>query len=429
MHSICKQLYVQDTPVNVFMNQIDADLVLSLCNSALPPSDLLMFNAENESPAFLRSWLSYRGVRPSPDDDLLPAQTTHDMHVKRNSPPMVGFTDFDVREPSLEFLRVWLSWFGLGSDSEKPRAWWNARATEVQELRRSVEDHSGKHLQMQWSSLVDIQRQMDKVVNFVVCSGAALAKQDWVQPPEQAPPEAIFTKYKDAIETIKEKWDHPLEQAPPDAIFAKYKDVPETKKKSKKKWKKHEKDLEKMTYASQIDVKKILAGAFNMAVVVAPLFYEPGKGLTLDRVTDLKKNATKYYDKNTLKDEEGRAKVLADFKKNVDPKLAASSISKALDMGGLSAISGAAGVLAGQALKKGGVLDAKDLKKAARKTPNSLENMAARFAMGFLVDQSKKPEVVPTEPANVQPANDTLPEVVPTNPEGEPTVKPANEPN
>ena len=36
MHSVCMDLYKRDSPVNVFMNQIDADLVLSLCRQALP---------------------------------------------------------------------------------------------------------------------------------------------------------------------------------------------------------------------------------------------------------------------------------------------------------------------------------------------------------------------------------------------------------
>jgi hypothetical protein len=391
MHSICQQLYVQDTPVNVFMNQINADLVLSLCNAALPPaSDLLMFNAENESPSFLRSWLNYRGVKASADDDLLAAQATHDMHVKRNSPPMIGFTDFNIREPSLDFLRIWLSWFGLGSDVERPRAWWNARATEVQELRRSVEEDQGvDHMRMQWSALVDMQRQVDKVVNFVVCSGAVLAKQQWKSAPAQAPTQASTQPLTQA----------PYAQAAPDTIFGKYKDVPEKKKKKKKKndkkWKKHEKDLEKMTYASQIDVKKVLAGAFNMAVVVAPLFYEPGKGLTLDRVKGIKTGVTTFVDKHDFKTEEGRANALNELKSvqnSVDPKLAEAGISKALKMGGLSSIAGAAGTLAGQALSKGQL----NFKEAADKTPKSLENLMARFAMNFLVDQTQAvPEVVP----------------------------------
>ena len=363
MHSICQQLYVQDTPVNVFMNQIDPDLVLSLCNAALPASDLLMFDADKESPAFLRTWLKYRGVKPAADDELLAAQATRDMHAKRNSPAMTGFTDFDVREPSLEFLKIWLSWFGLGSKRERPRSWWNRRAAEVQALRRSVRDHSDTHLRMQWSSLVDMQRQMDKVVNFVVCSGAELAKQDWGEP------------------TVGGR-----ENTSEDVVFSKYKDEPAKKKKNKKKWKKHQKDLEVMTYASQIDVKKVLAGAFNMAVVVAPLFYDPKKGVTLDRVEGMKNKVAEYVSEHSIRDEKGRAEVLNDFKTlkdSVDPAIVSAGVSKALRMGGLGPISGAAGTLAGQALKTGQL----NFHEAAAYTPKNLENLVARFAMGFLVNQ------------------------------------------
>jgi hypothetical protein len=369
MHSICQQLYVQDTPVNVFMNQIDPDLVLSLCNAALPASNLLMFDADKESPAFLRTWLKYRGVKPAADDGLLAAQATRDMHAKRNSPAMTGFTDFDVREPSLEFLKIWLSWFGLGSNRERPRSWWNRRATEVQALRRSVRDHSGAHLRMQWSSLVDMQRQMDKVVNFVVCSGAALAKQEWGEP--------LVGGREDSEESV---------EASEDVVFSKYKDEPEKKKRNKKKWKKHQKDLEVMTYASQIDVKKVLAGAFNMAVVVAPLFYDPKKGVTLDRVEGMKNKVVTYVKDHSIRDEKGRAEILEDIKSlkdNVDPGVASASVSKALKLGGLGPISGAAGTLAGQALSTGEL----NFNQAAQHTPNNLENLLARFAMGFLVNQ------------------------------------------
>ena len=56
MHSVCKDLYKRDSPVNVFMNQIDPDLVLSLCSQALPPDGLSLFDPSEESPDFLRVW-------------------------------------------------------------------------------------------------------------------------------------------------------------------------------------------------------------------------------------------------------------------------------------------------------------------------------------------------------------------------------------
>jgi hypothetical protein len=137
-------------------------------------------------------------------------------------------------------------------------------------------------------------------------------------------------------------------------------------------------------------------------VVVAPLFYEPGKGLTLDRVRGIKTGVTKFYDESKFRTQEDRAAAFEKLKtmqSSVDPKLAEAGISKALKMGGLSSIAGAAGTLAGQALSKGQL----NFKEAADKTPKSLENLMARFAMNFLVDQTQAvPDDVPADvPAGV----------------------------
>lgn len=366
MHSVCQQLYVQGSPVNVFMNQIDANLVLSLCNSALPPSSWLLFNPDEESPKFLKKWLAYRGVKPT--NSKLSEQVKEDMHAKRNSPSMTGFVDFDVAEASVDFLRIWLSWFGLGSNRERSRGWWEKHAREAQDIRRSVEDHSEQHLRMQWRALVDMQKQMDLMVNAVVCSGAALAKESWDAEPEILPHEA--------------------------GVFAKYKDAPQTKKKNKKKWAKHAKELEVMTYASQINVKKLLASAFNMAVVAAPLFYEPKKGLTLDRVKSIKKEVSEYYDRADFKSSEGRSQALADLQSRIDSNLAGSGVTQALKLAGMSEIAESAGFIAGHAIAGEPV----DYYKASAKTPSSFGNTAAQLAVKALAPEPvKKPETTVEE--------------------------------
>jgi hypothetical protein len=366
MHSVCQQLYVQGSPVNVFMNQIDANLVLSLCNSALPPSSWLLFNPDEESPKLLKQWLAYRGVKPH--NSNLSEQVKEDMHAKRNSPSMTGFVDFDVEEASVDFLRIWLSWFGLGSNRERSRAWWVKHAREAQEVRRSVEDHSEKHLRMQWRALVDMQKQMHLMVNAVVCSGAALAKESWAKEPEVLSAEP--------------------------GVFAKYKDEPQVKKKNKKQWAKHAKELEVMTYASQIDVKKLLASAFNMAVVAAPLFYDPKKGLTLERVKTIKKEVSEYYDKADFKSSGGRSKALADLQSRIDPKLAGSGVTQAFKLAGMAEIAAAAGVILGDAFAGKPV----DYYKASAKTPSSFGNTAAQLAVKALAPEpAKKPKTTVEE--------------------------------
>lgn len=364
MHSVCQQLYVQGSPVNVFMNQIDANLVLSLCNSALPPSSWLLFDPDGESNKFLKQWLAYRGVKPV--NSKLSEQVKEDMHAKHNSPPMTGFVDFDVEDASVDFLRIWLSWFGLGSNRERSRGWWEKKAREAQEVRRSVEDHSEQHLRMQWSALVDMQKQMDLMVNAVVCSGAALARESWNTEPEV------------------------LAKEP--GVFAKYKDAP--KKKNKKKWAKHAKEMEIMTYASQIDVKKTLAAAFNMAVVAAPLFYDPNKGLTLDRVKKIKKEVSDYSEKSDFRSSEGRAKALADLQSRIDSKLASTGVTQALKLAGMSEIAASAGFIAGHAIAGKPV----DYYKASAKTPSSLGNTVAQLGVRALAPEPvQKPKTTVEE--------------------------------
>ena len=178
MHSVCRDLYKRDSPVNVFMNQVDPDLVLSLCTAAQLPRGMLLFSPEKESSALLRDWLVYRGVQPAEEDSDLVAQVMHDMEEKGNSPAMIGFTKFDVGSASKEFLRIWLSWFGVGSDVKQSRKWWQERARHVQNLRLSTQDRSGEHMRMQWKFLAESQQRTHQMVKFVVCSGAALARPD-----------------------------------------------------------------------------------------------------------------------------------------------------------------------------------------------------------------------------------------------------------
>ena len=215
MHSVCKQLYVHNTPVNVFMNQVDPDLVLSLCNSALPPSDLLLFNPEEESAQFLRGWLAYRGVLASDDEKNLAQQATADMHKRRNSPSITGFVDFDVREASDDFLRVWMSWFGLGSKQKRSRRWWEKHVLQTQKLRKSLKGDS----KLQWSALVELQRKIDQMVNFVVCSGAVLAQEGWAE----------------EVGGKEEEMDEIKQDSEEDAVFAKYADEPVQKLKKRNK--------------------------------------------------------------------------------------------------------------------------------------------------------------------------------------------------
>jgi hypothetical protein len=387
MHSVCKQLYVRNTPVNVFMNRVDPDVVLSLCNAALPPSDLLLFNPREESPKFLRQWLSYRGVLASVDDNFLAQQATADMHAKHNSPSITGFVDFDVRDASDDFLRVWMSWFGLGSKQKRSRRWWEKHAKRAQNLRKSVKGQAESRVQ--WSALVEMQRKIDQMVNFVVCSGAVLAQESWA--------EEVGGK-EDEIENNEEE----------DAVFAKYADEPvkKLKKKNRKKWKRHERKLEAMSYASQIDAKKILAGLMNVGFVALPIFYqqaktdekgtiiEPGK-FTLDKPTALKKEISNYYEElQKYQVAEGDSKRPAHFKEKVgkmiddvrvrtDPVISQELLKIGLDAGGVPNAY-ALSVLGKQFIESGGITNTKQI---ARGVDNSTETLAAQLVTGLITKE------------------------------------------
>lgn len=340
MHSVCRDMYKRDSPVNVFMNQIDPDVVMSLCMAALPPEGLFLFDPEKESPELLREWLAYRGVDPLDDDSQLAEQVAEDMRDRRNSPSISGFANFDVANASTQFLKLWLSWFGVGSQTKQKRGWWETLAREVQALRRNVQERGSGHLRMQWKSLVDAQRTMDRMMNFVVCSGAALAQEEW---------------RSKRLRRSAMRNTSPTSAASGETVFAKYKDVkPLSKKKLKKRWKKHERDLETVSFMSLIDAKKALSTLLQASVVVAPLFIKDGK-ITTEKVDALKTRALNYkkkLDKNlTFREKANQFK--SDFTESLDMNLMSKVAKAGLGTLGLGSDAAILSTLARQVLTKG----------------------------------------------------------------------------
>lgn len=266
MHSLCKDLYKRDSPVNVFMNQVDPNVVLSLCTAALPPPNMLLFDPKKEKPALLREWLVYRGVQPSAEDSELVEQVMQNMKEKRNSPAMIGFADFDIQNASTQFLKIWLSWFGVGSDSKQSRQWWEEKAQHLQAVsvstRGQSNEHLHEHLRMQWKALVDWQQEIDHMVRFVVCSGAELARQEW--------------KAKRLARQV----------AGGDDVLVK----PLSAKKFQKRWTQHERDLTATSYASQMNTKILIGIMLNAAIAASPLFVDEQGKLTPDKMVGVATN-------------------------------------------------------------------------------------------------------------------------------------------
>lgn len=265
MHSLCKDLYKRDSPVNVFMNQVDPNVVLSLCTAALPPPNMLLFDPKKEKPALLREWLVYRGVQPSAEDSELVEQVMQNMKEKRNSPAMIGFADFDIQNASTQFLKIWLSWFGVGSDSKQSRQWWEEKAQQLQAVSVSTrgQSHEHEHLRMQWKALVDSQQEIDHMVQFVVCSGAELARQEW-------------KAKRLARQAAAGGEDVPVK--------------PLSAKKIQKRWKQHERDLTATSYASQTNTKILIGIMLNAAMAASPLFVNEQGKLTPDKMIGVATN-------------------------------------------------------------------------------------------------------------------------------------------
>jgi hypothetical protein len=212
---------------------------------------MLLFNPKKEKPALLREWLVYRGVQPSGEDSELVDQVMKNMKEKRNSPAMIGFADFDIQNASTQFLKIWLSWFGVGSDGKQSREWWEEKAHQLQ----TVSVQSNEHLRMQWKALVDSQQEIDHMVRFVVCSGAELARQEWKA-------KRLARQAAAGGEDVSVK--------------------PLSAKKIEKRWKQHERDLTATSYASQINTKRLIGLMVNAALAASPLFVDEAGKLSPD---------------------------------------------------------------------------------------------------------------------------------------------------
>jgi hypothetical protein len=227
---------------------------------------MLLFDPKKEKPALLREWLVYRGVQPSAEDSELVEQVMQNMKEKRNSPAMIGFADFDIQNASTQFLKIWLSWFGVGSDSKQSRQWWEEKAQHLQAVsvstRGQSNEHLHEHLRMQWKALVDWQQEIDHMVRFVVCSGAELARQEW--------------KAKRLARQV----------AGGDDVLVK----PLSAKKFQKRWTQHERDLTATSYASQMNTKILIGIMLNAAIAASPLFVDEQGKLTPDKMVGVATN-------------------------------------------------------------------------------------------------------------------------------------------
>jgi len=99
------------------------------------PNDVL-FNPYEEDDELIQSWMQYRHV--TPDIDQREA-VINDMLLNKNQPPFSEFREFAPDRVSKDFLRAWLSWFGIGLSPTDPLEKWQALCRRVIELETSTE--------------------------------------------------------------------------------------------------------------------------------------------------------------------------------------------------------------------------------------------------------------------------------------------------
>jgi hypothetical protein len=81
--------------------------------------EFIEFNPLHEQSSLLREWLIYRGFTM----DQIPSepQTLALEEIQRNGRPFAGFDGFDPNDASDEFLRIWLSWYGVSEPASASR--------------------------------------------------------------------------------------------------------------------------------------------------------------------------------------------------------------------------------------------------------------------------------------------------------------------
>lgn len=68
----------------------------------------VLFNPFEENDTLIQKWARYRSI-PTADRDIV----MQDMLRSGNKPPFADFRDFSVSDVSADFLKLWLSWFGI----------------------------------------------------------------------------------------------------------------------------------------------------------------------------------------------------------------------------------------------------------------------------------------------------------------------------
>ena len=164
----------------------------------------------------------------------------------------------------------------------------------------------------------------------------------------------------------------------------------------KRRWINHERKMEAMTYASQIDLKKVMAGLMNVGFVALPIFYDPKKNeLNLEQPKLMKQSLEKYYNHIKTLQVKGenatlsqqKDEVLKDFRSKLDPRLSQDLLKIGLQASGVPNADALA-QLGRQVIESGAITDPSKISRAVDK---STETLAAQLMLNAMLNK-KEPE-------------------------------------
>jgi hypothetical protein len=156
-----------------FLSKIHVESLGILCPRLNVNKNLVPFEPANESAELLQAWLRYRGfsnseVRQWTDDKLI-VESNKDLRENGNSPTFSGFIQFNPDTASTQFLKLWLSWFGVTSFEERPHKWWTQRVRTIQEmLSKSVKHvkNTVPHVEGALNKLIERRKLIESANNF-----------------------------------------------------------------------------------------------------------------------------------------------------------------------------------------------------------------------------------------------------------------------
>ena len=153
LRSFCQQTGISD--VTLHRSMCGQEHTTSSDQSAL------LFNPYEENQQVLQAWIEYRQIKPQ-DLDLIQA-IVDDMGQNGNDPPFAGFTNFNPRDVSQDFLKTWLSWYGVGTASASaPKSEWEELAGKIMANQSSDPDGSNSSFE----TLVALQNQRKNLGMF-----------------------------------------------------------------------------------------------------------------------------------------------------------------------------------------------------------------------------------------------------------------------